>query len=849
MTLANATTKLVLFINEVDYSDYLVDGNISDDSVYAANIITSRGNIKLAGDTTILDYNKTLFPIGSKVTIYATLDNGKLAKLPRGHLYVLNSSMNVEERSTTLEVGCSLAYLSEREGVFTDEVAGLFSTFVSSYILDSFVIQDFDLSTLETLLEIEGRIIFQDRWGNIQSVEQFGSDGLGSNILEAKLTSFDKKTAISIEAIGGAIEDIPSAVLVEASVEIPKQLNNDDEQSPTPPPFLTSETIRNIKRPDVESYESYDPKNDPDSGQAELEAVPNCGTLENPNPEEAEVPDYAYTIKASVKTVERDMKEKVVSGRYVSYQGVGNQVDFEYDFEWCSAITYANDLIRGVVDIWVNTINGEVQKANALLSKANQAFATRDDYGSRPVTVIRVYENGQLVSATYDANSQKIINAYEYYACAGKQYYDRADDIGFYASIGANDAVDWADGYRKIYGFQSINVTFNSYGKGGELVEKVQYKYIHNAATEKAKNALAMIGPTYSLSPNIDQLRVQLFKYLNFLGFKQSFGRTFDSAIRGDSLPTEHTDNFRDPERYYNVKLASKTVTVYNYGSVYTTETETFTDYENPDNNYTRANYSSSGSKNATEEDRIEIQKDGNGCIYVNEEASNTENKELSYKQEISVTNPLGSPTLPVSWLGTPEATIKTVQLPLEFAPVRTKTCAGVKYVPNLASKMNIYSQILQNYTANLVKKITSDNFGFRITERGTRAELFEYYPFYPIALNLTSLEKGYKLRAASSNWVFDANNVLCSFDCFNVGNIDTIPSTEVTPSDYMAFSKTEVTTVLDNGYFNLPETADSIEISVLPTGGVLAVSGVTVNVGDTISVADINAGNVTFTV
>ena len=63
MTLANTTSKIRLFINEEDYSDYLVEGSISDDSAYSTNIITSKGSLKLAGDTSILDYNKTLFPM------------------------------------------------------------------------------------------------------------------------------------------------------------------------------------------------------------------------------------------------------------------------------------------------------------------------------------------------------------------------------------------------------------------------------------------------------------------------------------------------------------------------------------------------------------------------------------------------------------------------------------------------------------------------------------------------------------------------------------------------------------------------------------------------------------------
>ena len=189
MTLANTTSKIRLFINGKDYSNFLIEGSTSDDSAYSTNIITTKGSIVLGGDTTILDYNKTLFPLGSRVNVYATLDNGRAAKLPRGQLYVLNSSIDINSRQTTLEVGCSLAYLVSRESSYVPEIRTLITSFVSSTVKESFIIDDYNLSTLQTLLEIDGRVIFQDSWGHIQFVRLFGNDGLGSNFNFAKLTS------------------------------------------------------------------------------------------------------------------------------------------------------------------------------------------------------------------------------------------------------------------------------------------------------------------------------------------------------------------------------------------------------------------------------------------------------------------------------------------------------------------------------------------------------------------------------------------------------------------------------------------------------------------------------------
>jgi hypothetical protein len=842
MSLVNATSKIRLFINREDYSDYLVEGSISDDSAYSTNIITSKGSLTLAGDPSIIDYNKTLFPIGSEVTLYATLDNGKLAKLPRGHLYVLNSEINVNNRSTTLELGCSLAYLSEREGQYVNKIESLTKLLIASATLDSFVIEEYNLSTLQNLLEVEGSVIFQDAWGHVQRLNQFGQDGLGSNIQNAKLTSFDLSSAINIEAIGGAIEEIPSAVLVEATATIPKE--GEEDEGATPPPYITSVTDRIIDRPDMKMVElasgtaSFLPENLPSSGEATTEYTPNCGTISNPN--EPSSTTYGYTVTAKVVSITREVTEQVTQGRYISYGAAGNQVDWEYDFEYCSAMTYANSLISGVVEKYVETTNTEIEKAKGLLSKANQALQTRDNYVGRTLT----YVNG-----VPDANSQLILNAIDYYNCLADGYIKAARDISFRggAKWHAEAGFNFADEYQGIYGYSYINQTFNTYGDAGELIKKVQHKYVHTAQTAAAQKAINAVQPFYRLSPVLDEARFNIITGLDFSPFGDILGESYDQTIDGDSLQTEHSELiFRNPEGHLNVKLVSITTTTYKYGDLYTTETEKFEDLQDPSNNYLRTNYSSSGSKNAPEEDRIELQKDGNGCTYVNNKE--TETKELSYLQQVSITNQSTSSTSQISWLGVPKATTKTVSFPLEFAPIAPKNCNGTIINFDYATKLSYYKRLVAKYAQNLAKKIASDNFGFRISEHGNRAEVFEYYPFYPISLNLQSLEKGYKLRAASSNWVFDSNNVLCSFDCFNVGEIERIAGFIESPSTYSAFIKTEATTTLTNAYFNLPETANQIKIKALPTGGTLEVNGTAVSAEDLILVSDITGSNVTFT-
>lgn len=833
MALANLSNKIRLFINEIDYSDYLIAGSTSDDSSYSSHIVTTTGEVVIGSDPSLIDYNKTLFPIGSKVTLYATLDNGKVAKLPRGHLFVLNSSINIAERTTTLEVGCSLAYLSAREGNYTTYVEDLFDTFLSSELKDSFVIDNYNLSTLESLLEIDGRVIYQDRWGYVQAIDLFGNDGQGSNIKDAKLTCFDKHSSINIESLGGSIEDIPSSILVEAEFDAP--ITTTQSVSGTdyyPPPYVTDQTLRLIKRLDAEYVGNFYPENLPEDGSATTEA--NAVAFLSRNTTLQKPPKYGYTITGEAYSLERVVRETVTNQRAVEYRGPGNQVSWEYTAEVCSALTYAKSLIDGVLNKYVATVNQEIQRANSMLSKANQAFATRDDYAGRDLAGVSAFTSNQVQ------------DLYGYNASIATQYYTAAEYMGGGAESMMTDAQGFVDTYVGKYGVSNATSTFNTYGSSGELVKKVVKKYIHESQSLKAQAALDALQITYlSQSPVLDtELQYRYRPSINFAPFGDAFGRSFNSVVQGQVFnPTKSIGGSS------GLIQKSETVTRYFYGTNWSKEVETYTDFEDPVNNYKKTSWSSSGSKNAPSEDRIIIERDINGCVYLTDDNSESDTRTIQYLQEIDIANPLGTPSIPAGWLGQATATQKTVQLPLSFAPIRAKSCNGVITYPNLAEKVNIYNKIIQKYASNLAKKYTADNFGYRISEKGIRAEIFDYYPFFPVSLSLASLSKNYKLRVASSTWVFDSNNVLCSFDCYNVGDIEPASSTQiVTPYIYIAFKKVDGSVTLDSQFFNVPETTSYIEILNLPTTGSVYLSGVLVSVGDTITVAAINANNVTFT-
>ena len=440
-------------------------------------------------------------------------------------------------------------------------------------------------------------------------------------------------------------------------------------------------------------------------------------------------------------------------------------------------------------------------------------------------------------------------NAAEYYACVGNAYLAAAKGIAQGAQLLAQKAVRAIDNYLSQQGYSSFNITYYKYNSDGSLTEKVTDNYIHTASTNQTQKAINTIG---YMVQSTQTASIKGLKYkkadgnLYFTPFRKIAGKDFSTVVRGDSLRTSHQTSLLDPSSVLNITKARTTKTTYKYSSLYIEENIEVIDYENPISSYKQVNYSSSGSKNPVEPDRIEIQRDGAGGIYT----TNTETRalELEYRQAVNLT---GSTTNVQSrWLGQPGPQEKIVDLPIDFAPVSPRYDSnGLIEEFNPTRIISRYESILEKYAKNEAKKIAADNSGFRITEVGTRAELFGYYPFYPIALNLSSLGKRYGLRAASSNWVFDKENILCSLDCFRTSEItSSVDQDEISPYIYTAVTKTENPVIVTAALINVPSTATQIEVLSLPQTGTLTLSGTAVVIGDTISVSDMNAGNLIFT-
>lgn len=829
MSYINATTEVKVYINGIDVSQYLIQGSISEDSAYSSNIITCTGQIVLGGTTEVLDFNRTKYKIGSAVDIWCKLDNGEIAKHPKGRQYIINSSTNFENRSLTLDIGCSLAFISEREEQYQDSVQNLWDL-MSSTDLKSFLVEETTLSTLSQYLDCVGKVIFQDKYGYIQIVNAFGGGGVGNYAATPKLTSFDTHTAISIESISEtAIEPEVDSVTVEVEIDVPTLKEDDDDSTSgdLPEPLISSVTTRTVQAPRP-------------SGNIDFGTGPTILTSQS-NPKVATGQNWDgtighnYQVTGQIEVEDFPVVETVTSGKYIEYNGPGNQVSFEQNWEHSSAATWASGAIRNTLTELVTEINKVVEEINGLLQKANQAFDKRDEYNEGEEN----YDKWHEISSGYYNTARDYFSAVE-------SMVEAVNSI-------ANQSIE-------AYNIATLTETYYEYGSAGEVTSQITLNYVPTLARENKKTHKITKSWTTS-SANGTQEQINVGFYIQWEDLE---------LIEDRDVPNGKIE-IGDFMFEYPVDLINQSTKTYFYGHRWTTERDEYVDYENPENNYVSENYSSTESSAPSQPDRIEIPIAGGESLYTDESSIDTGRNNSSSSSsdpnnigadsdpddvcneetesvDKSVTIELRSPNvspIATTWFGDPNNYEKIVSMPLEFQPLLLKKNSQGECVDtDFSSDLNTYETYIRRYAYVVAQKIHGDNRGFRITEK-MRAEVFGYHPFYPVKINLSSASIAFNTRAAASSWVFDGSNALCSFDClvYSSTELSTLPS----PSTSNVHIKTETTKVFTITDLAIPSTASSITIKTLPSDGTLQLNGANVSVNDVISVSDINSGNLTF--
>ncbi len=113
--IASATRVSILTVGGVDYTSALIDWQVSDDSAYNNGCIKTQGTLVLGsypGGPVIEDYDRNNFKRGVEVILDMRQPDGTVYRHPRGLLYVISTSYDVEAESLEVELGCRLSLMS-----------------------------------------------------------------------------------------------------------------------------------------------------------------------------------------------------------------------------------------------------------------------------------------------------------------------------------------------------------------------------------------------------------------------------------------------------------------------------------------------------------------------------------------------------------------------------------------------------------------------------------------------------------------------------------------------------------------------------------------------------------------
>ena len=110
--LVQKTRASQLTVGGVDYTSSFVSLQVSDVSAFKNGLMTTSGTLVLGqrpGGSDIEDYDRNIFKRGTVVILDITEPGGAAYRHPRGYLYVISVSYNVEVEQLEIAVGCRLA--------------------------------------------------------------------------------------------------------------------------------------------------------------------------------------------------------------------------------------------------------------------------------------------------------------------------------------------------------------------------------------------------------------------------------------------------------------------------------------------------------------------------------------------------------------------------------------------------------------------------------------------------------------------------------------------------------------------------------------------------------------------
>lgn len=215
--LVQNTRAAQLTIGGQDYTSSLIEFQVTDASAFNRGLVTTSGTLTLGqrpGQADIQDYDRNTFKRGVVVTLDVTEPGGSAYRHPRGYLYVVSVSYNVEGEQLVVELGCrlSLAFL-------TDNAEAILPLVPVHLDPAQQTVQNCSASFASA-----GMILYQDNQGNLVSRKFFGTDSSAGIEAGAWVSVLGESTlSVSPLAGTGAIPDE-----IQLSYQVPEGLLSED---------------------------------------------------------------------------------------------------------------------------------------------------------------------------------------------------------------------------------------------------------------------------------------------------------------------------------------------------------------------------------------------------------------------------------------------------------------------------------------------------------------------------------------------------------------------------------------------------------------------------------------------
>lgn len=200
--LSNKSRLSSLYVGNVNYTSSLVKWVVSDQSAMKNGTIQTSGSMTLGslpGGFPVEDYERDDFRRGTPVILNVVDPNGGAYRHPRGYLYVISTSYNVEAEQLEVELGCRLVLMA-----LTEEIDSLMS--ITPIALD--VVQSTYQNCSAAFASL-GQYVYQDNTGALVTGTFFDGDGY-NGVAGGQWLSVLGLTATSVNPLqgSGAIPDI-----------------------------------------------------------------------------------------------------------------------------------------------------------------------------------------------------------------------------------------------------------------------------------------------------------------------------------------------------------------------------------------------------------------------------------------------------------------------------------------------------------------------------------------------------------------------------------------------------------------------------------------------------------------